>query len=175
MEEKENLQEKENVQEETTQYLTFHLGEESYALEILRVREILDYTKITRVPGTPDFMLGVINLRGSVVPIVDMNLKLGLSQVERTINTCIIILEIKVDDDIAIFGALADSVNEVIELTANQIEPPPKIGTCMKTEFLKGMGKDQDRFVLLLEIDRIFSTEELTLAQESKESSLIEA
>src|SRR5512134_1012159 len=145
---------------ETTQYLTFRLEEEIFALDISKVREVLDFTSITKVPRTPDFMRGVINLRGSVVPVVDMRLKFGMSKTERTVNTCIIIVEISVDGDTTVLGALADSVQEVLDLEPQQIEPAPRIGTRLRTEFIRGMGKRDEQFVIILDIDRIFSVDE---------------
>src|SRR5512135_3645900 len=152
---------------ETTQYLTFKLDEEVFSLEISKVREVLDFTTITKVPRTPDFMRGVINLRGNVVPVVDMRLKFGMSKTEKTVNTCIIIVEISLDGDTTILGALADSVQEVIELEPGQIEPPPKIGTRLRTEFIKGMGKRDEQFIMILDIDKVFSADELTLVQKA--------
>jgi purine-binding chemotaxis protein CheW len=150
---------------ETTQYLTFKLDEEIFALDISKVREVLDFTTITKVPRTPEFMRGVINLRGSVVPVVDLRLKFGMAPTERTVNTCIIITEVTVDGETTVLGALADSVQEVMDLGPDHIEPAPKIGTRLNTEFIKGMGKQNEKFVILLDIDRVFSTEELFLAQ----------
>ncbi|MBF0289110.1 MAG: chemotaxis protein CheW [SAR324 cluster bacterium] len=149
----------------TYQNLTFNLGEEVFALEILRVREVLEYTSVTKVPQTPDFMRGVINLRGSVVPVIDMRLKFGMKQTDQTVNTCIIIVEIAVDEENTMLGALVDSVQEVIEFHPGQIEPPPKIGTNLKTDFIKGMGKQEDEFVIILDVDKIFSADELSLVQ----------
>ena len=146
---------------ETAQYLTFRLEEEVFALDISQVREVLDFTAITKVPRTPEFMRGVINLRGSVVPVVDMRLKFGMSRTEQTLNTCIIIVEINIEGDRLILGALADSVQEVIELGPGQIEPAPRIGTRLDTDFIKGMGKRDDAFIIILDIDRIFSMDEL--------------
>ncbi|HAO93001.1 MAG: chemotaxis protein CheW [Deltaproteobacteria bacterium GWC2_56_8] len=153
---------------ETTQYLTFKLATEVFALDITKVREVLDFTAVTKVPRTPDFMRGVINLRGSVVPVVDMRLKFNMSRTEQTVNTCIIITEINLDGDKVVLGALADSVQEVIDLEPGQIEPAPRIGTRLNTEFIKGMGKRDDQFIIILEIDRIFSTEELIEVHEAK-------
>ncbi len=149
----------------TTQYLTFRLGEEVFALDITKVREVLDFTTATRVPRTPAFMRGVINLRGTVVPVVDLRLKFGMTVTERTVNTCVIIAEVTVDGETTLLGALADSVQEVIELGADSIEPAPRIGTRLKTEFIKGMGKQNDRFVIILDIDQVFSADELALVQ----------
>ena len=151
---------------DTTQYLTFKLEREVFALEISKVREVLDYTAITKVPQTPDFMLGVINLRGSAVPVVDMRVKFGMSATETTVNTCIVIVEIDLDGETTVLGALADSVQEVIDLEADQIEPPPRIGTRLKTKFIKGMGKRDSTFIIILDIDKIFSLDELAIAQE---------
>jgi len=157
---------------EATQYLTFKLDHEIFALDITKVREVLDFTAITKVPRTPPFMRGVINLRGSVVPVVDLRLKFGMPKTEQTVNTCIIITEVTVDGDTTILGALADSVQEVLDLGAEHIEPAPKIGTKLNTEFIKGMGKQDDKFVLILDIDKVFSTEELALVQAEQEAPI---
>lgn len=151
----------------TTQYLTFMLDNEVFAVDIAKVREVLEYTAITKVPRTPEFMRGIINLRGSVVPVVDMRLKFSMEQSERTVNTCIIIVEIVQDDEVTEIGALADSVKEVMELEHNKIEPPPKIGTKLRSDFLKGMGKHGDQFIMILDINRIFSSEELSSLQQT--------
>lgn len=145
----------------SNQYLTFRLGDETFALEIGKVREVLDFEQVTKVPRTPPYMRGVINLRGGVVPVIDMNLKFGLAATEKTVNTCIIIAEIEVDRETTVVGALADSVEEVLELEPEQIEPAPKIGTRLDTRFIKGMGKHDERFIIILDIDRVFSVEEL--------------
>ena len=148
---------------ETTQYLTFRLAEEVYALDIGKVREVLDFTTVTKVPRTPEFMRGVINLRGSVVPVVDLRLKFGLTATEKTVNTCVIITEVTVDNDTTVLGCLADSVQEVLDLAPEEISAAPKIGTKLRTEFIKGMGKRDERFIIILDIDKVFSVEELSL------------
>jgi purine-binding chemotaxis protein CheW len=148
---------------DTRQYLTFQLGDEVFGLEVSNVREILELTNVTKVPKTPDFMIGVINLRGSVVPVLDMRVKFGLTRTEHTINTCIIVVEVDFEGEATIIGALVDSVKEVFELEPDQIEPPLKIGTQLKTEFMKGMGKRNDNFFILLDINKVFSFEEITL------------
>ena len=149
----------------TMQYLTFKLGEEVFALDVNVVREILDFTRITKVPQTPEFMRGVINLRGSVVPVVDMRLKFGMSATEQTVNTCIVVVEVSLGSEQTILGALVDSVQEVFELEPDSIEPAPKIGTRLRTDFIRGMGKRDGQFIMILDIDRIFSGEELEIAQ----------
>ncbi len=150
---------------DATQYLTFNLAEELFALDIGKVREVLDYTTVTRVPGTPEFMRGVINLRGSVVPVVDMRLKFGLPATEQGVNTCIIIVEVAVDGETTVLGAMADAVQEVLELEPDRIEPPPRIGTRLNIEFIRGMGKRDEEFMIILDIDRVFSLDELTVAR----------
>lgn len=143
------------------QYLSFQLDSEVFGLEIGRVREVLDFTSVTRVPQTPEFMRGVINLRGSVVPVMDLRLKFGMAQAESTVNTCIIITEVEIEGEITVLGALADSVQEVLELEPDQIEPAPKMGTELPTDFIKGMGKREEQFVILLNIDKVFSIEDI--------------
>lgn len=151
----------------TNQYLTFGLSTEVFAVEVGKVREILDYTTITKVPRTPDFMRGVINVRGSVVPVVDLRLKFGMTRTERTLGTCIIVMEIAVEGETIILGALADSVQEVIELEPEQIEPAPRIGTRVRNEFIRGMGKSDGGFIMILNIDTVFSTSELDMVADA--------
>lgn len=148
---------------ETNQYLTFRLDGEIFALDIGKVREVLDFTSVTKVPQTPEFMRGVINLRGSVVPVIDLRLKFGLEATPQTVNTCIIITEIALDGETTVLGALADSVQEVLELEPEQIEPAPRLGTRLRTEFIRGMGKRDEQFLIILDIDQVFSSEELAL------------
>ena len=146
---------------EAVQYLTFKLDEEIFALDVAKVREILEFTSITKVPQTPGFMRGVINLRGSVVPVIDMRLKFAMSPTEQTINTCIIVVEVQMEDETIVLGALADSVQEVVELEPEQIEAAPHIGTRLNTDFIRGMGKLDNRFIMILDIDKVFSSDEL--------------
>ncbi len=159
------------VTEGITQYLTFRLSDEVYALEIGKVREVLDFAGATRVPRTPEFLRGVINLRGAVVPVADLRLKFGLGPTERTVNTCVIITEVTVEGETTVLGCLADSVQEVIELDGGAVSPPPRIGTKLRTEFIRGMGRRDDRFIILLDIDRVFSTEELALVEATQETA----
>lgn len=146
---------------EAAQYLTFKLEDEIYATNISQVREVLEYSKVTKVPRTPDYMRGVINLRGHVVPVMDLKLRFGMSRTEKTVNTCVVIVEVNVDGDAMVIGALADSVQEVIEMDPSAIEPPPKIGTRLNTEFIRGMGKRDEEFIIILDIDKVFSAENL--------------
>ncbi|MGD9157148.1 MAG: chemotaxis protein CheW [Desulfobacteraceae bacterium] len=146
---------------ESNQYLTFKLDQEVFSLAITQVREVLDFTEVTKVPRMPEFMRGVINLRGGVVPVVDLRLKFGLTATDRSVDTCVIIMEIDIEGETTLIGALADSVQEVMTIEPENIEPPPRIGTRLNTEFIKGMGKKSDDFIIILDIDKVFSSDEL--------------
>ncbi|MEO5379153.1 MAG: chemotaxis protein CheW [Magnetococcus sp. DMHC-6] len=157
---------------EPTQFLTFYLATELFAVDIAKVREVLEFAKVTKVPRTPEYMLGVINLRGSVVPVVDMRAKFHLSMQARTVDTCIIIIEVSDEDgERMIIGAMADSVREVFEFSPDQIDPPPKIGVSLRTDFIQGMGKFKDQFIIILDTDKVFSAEDLAadMLKESKQ------
>ena len=164
----------ENSLKESTTYLTFGLDEEIFALEVANVREVLDLTSITRVPRTPDFMRGVINLRGGVVPVVDMRLKFNLPATEDTVDTCIIVIDVELESETIVLGALADSVKAVFEMNSEQIEPAPTIGTRLDTEFIKGMGKQDDHFIIILDIDKVFSAEEVAIVQDAGKAASYE-
>jgi purine-binding chemotaxis protein CheW len=155
-----------------SQYLTFGLSSEVFAVEVAKVREILDYTTITKVPRTPEFMRGVINVRGSVVPVVDLRLKFGMTRTEWTLGTCIIVLEIAVEGETIVLGALADSVREVIEMEPDQIEPAPRIGVRVRNEFIRGMGKTDSGFIMILDIDSLFSADELDMVADTGDGEL---
>ncbi|MBI4805159.1 MAG: chemotaxis protein CheW [Desulfovibrio sp.] len=145
----------------TNQFLTFTLGEEIFALDISSVREVLEYTTITKVPRTPEYIRGVINLRGRAVPVVDLRLKFGMPGTERTVDTCIIIVEVLLGGEQTVLGALADSVQEVMDIEPKDIEPAPKMGTTIKADFILGIGKHEDGFILLLDINKVFTEDEL--------------
>ncbi|MCX8027792.1 MAG: chemotaxis protein CheW [Thermodesulfovibrionales bacterium] len=158
---------------ETTQYLTFKLEDEIFAVDINKIREVLDYTNITKVPKTPEFMRGVINLRGSVVPVVDIKLKFGMSKTERTVNTCIIIVEVEFEGETTVLGALADSVQEVLDIEPDNLEPAPRIGTRIKTDFIKAMGKRSDnQFIIILDIDKVFAEEDMSMISEATKANI---
>ncbi len=156
----------EDALKDINQFLTFTLGKEIFALDIGTVREVLELTSITKIPRTPPFMRGVINLRGHAVPVVDMRLKLGMSKGEDTVDTCIIIVEIEFDGEYTIMGALVDSVREVFEMTPDTIEPAPKMGAAINAEYIKGMGRQNEQFIIIIDISKIFSAEELAMAKE---------
>ena len=155
----------------TTQFLTFRLEQELFALDIGKVREVLDFTSITKVPQTPDYMRGVINLRGSVVPVVDLRLKFGMTLAEKTVNTCVIIVEVEMDGEKVVMGAMADAVQEVLDLEPDQIEPPPRIGVQLNTDFIRGMGKHAEQFIIILDIDKVFTMDEMELVQEQRQAA----
>jgi len=145
----------------TSQYLTFKLDQELFAVDIGKVREVLEFTTMTKVPRMPDFMRGVINLRGNVVPVVDMRLKLGLSKTEKTVDTCVVISEVAVDGERTVLGALVDSVQEVIDLDASSVAPPPHMGSRVDSAVIRGMGKREDQFIMILDLDKVFTASEL--------------
>lgn len=148
-------------QENTHHYLTFHIDSEWYAIEVLNIEEVLEYQHITRVPKMPEFMRGVINVRGNVVPVVDLRYKFGLTVTEPSVDTSIIVLEVNFAGDTIRIGTIADSVEEVVEISAEQIEPTPKIGTKLDTDFIEGIGKINERFVVILDTDKIFTTQDI--------------
>lgn len=149
------------------QYLTFFIRGEEYATGILRVKEIIEYETITRVPAMPLHVRGVINLRGAVLPVIDLAAKFGHGETVPARTTCIVVVETKVDGDTLVVGVLADSVSEVIDLAGDQIEPPPAFGTNVRVDFLVGMGKLEGRLVLVLDLDRILTPVELEKAIEA--------
>ena len=143
------------------QFLTFFLSDEEYAVPILRVKEIIAFGNVTRVPSTPPWIRGVINLRGSVVPVVDMAVKFGLAPTQPTKLTCTVVVETEFEGRHTITGVMADSVNEVVELKASDIEAVPSFGTDVNVAYLLGMGKAGRKFVMLLDIDRVLASSEL--------------
>jgi chemotaxis signal transduction protein len=149
-----------------TQYLSFSLRGTEYAIGILKVKEILQHEETTRVPSTPRSVRGVINLRGQVVPVIDLAAKFGLGETVPTRFTCILIVEAAVEGAPTVVGVMADSVQEVIELGPGDVEATPSFGTQVKVDFLLGVGKLGKRFVLLLDLDRVISADEKAFAQD---------
>jgi len=153
---------------EQTQFLTFQLAEESYAVSILRVKEIIEYDTVTRVPNLPASIRGVINLRGAVVPVVDLAVRFGLRDCQVTKRTCVIIAEVEAGGERLVMGLMADAVSQVIDLPASDIEPPPAFGTRVRADFLEGLGKIGKKFVLILNLDRALSSSELLSVAEAQ-------
>lgn len=152
---------------ETGQYITFKLGDELFAINVSQVREVLEISQITKVPTAPDYMRGVVNVRGRAIPVVDLRLKFGLPKCEDTVHTRIIVMELELDGEITVVGGIADSVHEVIELEPGQINPPPRIAMRWRTELIRGMGRRGDEFTIILDIDAVFSSEDLALINET--------
>lgn len=147
------------------QYLTFTLGNELFAVDIGWVKEILNDKKITSIPRMPDFIQGVINVRGNAIPVVDLRLKFGMEKTTLTINTCIMITDLEINGEKTTVGMLSDSVQEVLEIKQEHINPPPKLGTAIDTKFISGMAQLDERFIIILDINRIFTSEELSAVQ----------
>ncbi len=152
---------------ETALYLTFQLEDEVFALNVAQVREVLDLSNITKVPSAPDFMRGVTNVRGSVVPVMDLRMKFGMSHAASTQDTRIIIMEITLQKKTIVLGAIADSVNDVLELEPNQIEEPPEIGEHWRSKFIKGIGKLDNRFIIILDVNQVFSSDDILIVQDT--------
>jgi len=146
----------------THSYLLFKIGDESFAANVTKVESILELTKITKIPKTEKYVLGVINLRGTILPIVDIKLKFGMELTQFTSNTCILVMDIQLDSKPVKIGALVDSVLEVIEINDHEILPPPSLGSYYQSDFIEGMYRTDDSFVMLLDIESLFSSNELS-------------
>ena len=147
------------------QYLTFMLGSEVFAIGILSIKEIIEYGQLTVVPLMPEFIRGVINLRGAVVPVVDLAARFGRKSSEVTMRTCIIIIEVMADEETSVIGVVVDAVNEVLEIPASEIEPAPAFGAKIRTDFIQGMGKVNGKFVILLDVSNVLSVDDLAMLQ----------
>ena len=150
---------------ELNQYLTFTLNEELFAIDIAWVKEILDDKNITAIPMLPESIRGVINVRGKAVPVVDLRLSFNMTRTEMTVNTCVIICELELDAETTAVGFLADSVQEVVELRPDQIDPPPRMGTRIDARRIKGMGKREGKFIIILDMGQILSDEDVGALQ----------
>ncbi|MEW6566067.1 MAG: chemotaxis protein CheW [Spirochaetota bacterium] len=145
----------------TNQYLTFRLEDEQYAVSVYSVREVLEYVPITRLPQSAAYLKGVINLRGMGIPVIDLRTKFGMPDVPITKDTSIIVLDIQGREGLLITGALADSVQEVIELEDTEIEPAPRFGNNLSVNYIQGIGKKDGKFIIILDMDKILSTDEV--------------
>ena len=145
---------------DTTQYLTFRLDSEEYAVGILQVREIIAYGTLTKLPHTPSSIRGVINLRGNVVPVVDLRIKFGLTAGRVTNRTCIVIVEANINESPTVMGVIADSVSQVIRMPEENILPAPAFGTRVCADYLLGMGRSGDKFILMLDIGKVLSADD---------------
>ena len=150
---------------QTAQYITFKLGDELFAINVSQVREVLDLTQITKVPTAPEYMRGVVNVRGNAIPVVDLRSKFGLPAAADTVSTRIVVMELELDGETTVIGGLADSVHDVIELEPAQINEPPRIAMRWRTELIQGMGKQGDQFIIILDINRVFTSADLALQE----------
>jgi purine-binding chemotaxis protein CheW len=158
------------------QYLTFMLGGEVFAIGILAVKEIIEYGGLTSVPMMPECVRGVINLRGAVVPVMDLSARFGRAPTGITKRTCIVIVEVHAEDEDQVVGVMVDAVNAVLEIPASEIEPAPSFGAKIRTDFIEGMGKVNGKFVILLNVHNVLSSDEIgALGQFSAEASLLTA
>jgi purine-binding chemotaxis protein CheW len=158
------------MSETTNQYITFKLGNELFAIVVDQVREVLEVSTITRVPTAPDYMRGVVNVRGKAIPVVDMRLRFGLSPIQETVNTRVVVMELVLDGEAMVLGGMADSVHEVIEISATEINPPPRIAMRWKTEFIQGMARRGEDFIIILDVNAVFATEEVALVESLAQS-----
>jgi purine-binding chemotaxis protein CheW len=150
------------------QYLTFVLGGETFALGILSIKEIMEYEIPTDVPMMPAFVRGVVNIRGAVVPVIDLCARFGRPSTGVTKKTCIVIVETSVNGESQVLGVMVDAVNEVLEIPRSEIQPPPSFGVSVRTDFIHGMGKVRDKFVIILDVDSVLSVDDMeTLAEAS--------
>lgn len=154
--------EEQKREHKSIQVLTFLLDNEIYGTDISQIQEVLEYRKVTPVPRTPDFLLGVINLRGKVVPVVDLRRQFDMQVADNTVNTCIVIVDVMFDGEKNPMGILADAVKEVVELPLDHISQPPRIGSRIDTRFISGLGKHDDQFIIILNLPRVIAQEELS-------------
>jgi purine-binding chemotaxis protein CheW len=157
----------------TKSFLSFKLGSENFAINVMKIMEILEVTRITKVPHAPGYLIGVVNLRGGVLPVIDTRIKFGMAATEFTVNTCIVVLNVTVNGDTVVVGAMVDSVSKVFEIEESQIQPSPSIGARYQAEFVQGMINEKDQFMMLLDIDKVFSTDEIAAIKETNEVSSV--
>ena len=161
----EALAEKKETSAHAGKYLTFALGNEEYGIEILRVREIIGLMDITTVPQTPGYMKGVVNLRGKVIPVIDLRLKFSMPEEEHTQETCVIVVEVNNTQ----IGIIVDSVSEVVDIGGGEIEEPPDFGQGIDTDFIMGLGKVKEKIIILLAIEAVLSSEELETVKQIRD------
>ena len=158
-----------DTEQNVQQYLTFMIGGEEYAVSLLKVKEIIEYDTVTQLPKTPEWIRGVINLRGSVVPVIDLAVKFRQAPSVAAKLTCIVITEVQCGDEAAVMGIMADSVRQVIDLRPQDIEEPPTFGTRIRVDYMLGMARSGKKFCLLLDTEKVLSTDELLELPESVE------
>jgi purine-binding chemotaxis protein CheW len=150
------------LEEQQRQYLTFMLNSEIFAIGILRIKEIIEYGNLTEVPRMPDFIRGVINLRGAVVPVIDLGSRFGKQASSISRRTCIVIIEVEHEGEQQVVGVMVDAVNEVLDIAPGEIEPAPSFGAKIRADFIRGMGKVDGKFVIILNVDHVLSLDEMS-------------
>jgi purine-binding chemotaxis protein CheW len=153
------------------QYLTFVLGGEMFAMGILAIKEIIEYADVTTVPMMPGYVRGVINLRGAVVPVIDLSVRFGKPSSPITKRTCIVIIEVEARNERHILGVVVDAVNAVLDIPGSEVEPPPAFGASIRTDFIRGMGKVNGKFVILLDVDHVLAADEMAVLVDAQESA----
>ncbi|MEM6524527.1 MAG: chemotaxis protein CheW [Bacteroidota bacterium] len=155
-------------------YLTFKLDNEIFGSSVNRVLEIIEVPKITRVPQAPEFMRGVINLRGRVLPVIDTRIKFGMPGIEDTVDTCIVVLNVEVDNQEIVLGALVDAIQAVLDIEDEEVQDPPAFQSGYRSDLITGMVKREDNFILMLDMEKVFSSQEITMLKESESSKVEE-
>ena len=156
--------------EQAQQYLTFVLAGEVFAMGILAIKEIIEYADLTEVPMMPGYVRGVINLRGAVVPVIDLSVRFGKPSSPVTKRTCIVIVEIEARNERHVLGVVVDAVNAVLDIPPSEVEPPPAFGASIRADFIRGMGKVNGRFVILLDVDHVLAADEMDVLVDAQES-----
>ena len=157
--------------EQRDKYLTFTLGGETFAMDIRFIKEVIQYGTLTEVPLMPDFIRGVINLRGAVVPVIDLSVRFNRPPTDAGRRTCVVILEIQHEGDLLVLGAMVDNVSEVLEIAGSDIEPAPAFGSTLRSEFISGVGKVGGKFVILLDVNHVLSIDEMAALSAGNEAS----
>ena len=157
--------------EQTQQYLTFVLAAEVFAMGILAIKEIIEYADVTEVPMMPEYVRGVINLRGAVVPVIDLSVRFGKPSSPVTKRTCIVIIEVETRRERHVLGVVVDAVNAVLDIPGSEVEPPPAFGASIRADFIRGMGKVNGKFVILLDVDHVLAADEMDVLVDAQESA----
>jgi len=157
--------------DQAQQYLTFVLGGEVFAMGILAIKEIIEYADLTGVPMMPEYVRGVINLRGAVVPVIDLSVRFGKPSSPVSKRTCIVIIEVEARNERHVLGVVVDAVNAVLDIPPAEIEPPPAFGASIRTDFIRGMGKVSGKFVILLDVDHVLAADEMDALVDAQESA----
>jgi purine-binding chemotaxis protein CheW len=158
------------IENKLNSYLTFILDGENFAVNVAGVIEILEVPRITKIPRSPDYLRGVINLRGNVLPVIDTRLKFGMSTADNTIDTCVVVMEIEIEEELITIGAIVDAVKEVVDFEDNQIKPSPALGTKYNPEFIEGIVRVEEQFIMILNIGKVFSSQDALVLDYLKEN-----